>query len=199
MSGKNRLFSLSAAIFLLTACFSSGASELNNKDEVLTERSKKVRFNTAFITEFNKDIDLSWLEQGQSLKAGTYRVALYVNDKKIKTYQTNFVEEAGEVVLCIPREVFTYVILDESKLPENWQEKQCINIVRMLKGATATYDYDNETLRITIPQIYFLHNMEGFIPPSRWDEGINAMSLNYSLSGSNSYPTTLTILPGMGI
>jgi len=186
MPKKNRYFPLSAAILLLGVCFFSCASEGATKDDLLTEKRKKVRFNTAFITDFNKDIDLSWLEEGERVKAGTYRVALYVNDKKIKNYQTTFVKEAGEVVPCIPHEVFTHLTLDEKKLQHKWQEKQCINIVKMMKGATATYDYDSETLRLTIPQIYFLHGLEDFIPPSRWDEGIDAMSLHYSLSSSNS-------------
>lgn len=155
------------------------------KDGV-TNKNNKVRFNTEFLTDFNKDVDLSWLVMGQELRAGKHSVAIYVNGKKIKTLQTKFVEDAeGAVVPCIPQKVFSYLNLDQKRLPPDWHEKACINIAATLKGATANYNYDDETLQVTIPQIYFIQGIEGMIPPSRWDEGINAMSLNYSLSGTS--------------
>lgn len=164
----------------LLLCFPVAAS--TEGDKSTSAKGERVRFNTAFIAEFNKNIDLSWLEEGINIKAGTYRVTIYINDKKRGVWQTRFVESDSGVHPCIPSEVFDLVSLDNEKLPAGWRESHCIDVSKIFNGAKASYDYDSESLAITIPQIYFLHHFERFIDPSRWDEGINALSINYSLS-----------------
>ena len=161
------------------------AKEITDNQASVTE-SRKVKFNTAFITEFNKDIDISWLENGAEITPGTYRVTIFINEKKTKAYTVQFVQHKDNILPCIPTDVFRYVTLNESDLPEKWREARCIDVFSVFKGATAKYDYDSETLRITVPQIYLASEVEGVIDPSRWDEGIDALSLNYSLSGATS-------------
>lgn len=160
----------------------AAASAEENK--LTTLKTDKVRFNTAFITEFNKEVDLSWLEDGITVKAGTYRVTIVINGKKAGVYQTKFIDDAGSIIPCLPPEAFENISLDNEKLPPGWRESSCINISKIFNGAKADYDYDSESLAVSIPQIYFLHHFEKFIDPSRWDEGINSLSVNYSLSGS---------------
>jgi len=186
MKIKDKIKSIFLGSAMFVVCESCIALEEITGDQASVTESRKVKFNTAFITEFNKDIDISWLEEGAKITPGTYRVKVFINGKKTKTYTIRFVKEKESVSPCIPVDVFKYVTLNESDLPNNWRETGCINLSNVFKGATAKYDYDSETLRITVPQIYLASDIEGFIDPSRWDEGINALSLNYSLSGTTS-------------
>jgi len=186
MSLRNFFF-LTVSHFALFISFHVFATGEGTVRENVLDKQTKVRFNTAFLTEFNKNIDLSWLEKGEGIKAGIHRVEIYINEKKLKSYSVKFIGKDSEIVPCMPVEVLEHISLDEKKLPDAWKEMACIDIKKMLKGAEAKYDYDSESLKITIPQIYFMHQMPGFIDPSRWEEGINAFSANYRLSGTKSF------------
>ncbi|WP_380184119.1 fimbria/pilus outer membrane usher protein [Kalamiella sp. sgz302252] len=186
MSLRNKFF-LTISHFILFLSFNALATGEVNSGETTSGEQGKVRFNTAFLTEFNKDIDLSWLEKGEGIKPGMHRVDIYINGDKLRSYNVNFIKEGDSVIPCIPASVLQHIGLDEKKLPLNWKESICIDIAQKVKGAEAKYDYDSESLKITIPQVYFLQQIAGFIDPSRWDEGINAFSANYSLNGSKSY------------
>ena len=53
-------------------------------------------------------------------------------------------------------------------------------------GSTRTFDTDKLQLNVTLPQIYIDVSARGYINPSRWDEGINALMVNYDFSGSST-------------
>ena len=62
----------------------------------------------------------------------------------------------------------------------------CINIATAIPAATATFDYEQLRLDISIPQAALRNNARGYIPPDHWDEGINALNFSYNFTGSNS-------------
>lgn len=51
------------------------------------------------------------------------------------------------------------------------------------------FDFEEQKLRVDIPQAAFINNIRGYIPPSEWQEGIKALLLNYSFTGSHSKNT----------
>jgi outer membrane usher protein len=62
----------------------------------------------------------------------------------------------------------------------------CINIATVIPAASAIFDFEQQRLDISIPQAAMRNSARGYISPEQWDEGINALSLNYNLTGSNS-------------
>ncbi|MFP1528839.1 FimD/PapC N-terminal domain-containing protein [Escherichia coli] len=69
----------------------------------------------------------------------------------------------------------------------NVDDKTCVNPVPLIDGATwLLYVTKLGIQNITIPQIYLNNAVNGYISPSRWDQGINAMMMNYDFSASHT-------------
>lgn len=49
-------------------------------------------------------------------------------------------------------------------------------------GATASFDGSDQTLTLSVPQIYLSHDARGYVDPKYWDAGIDAGAINYSAS-----------------
>lgn len=65
--------------------------------------------------------------------------------------------------------------------------KQSVLILgHALKASPWQFDSDKLQLNISIPQIYMDAMAYDYISPSRWDEGINALTINYDFSGSHT-------------
>lgn len=45
--------------------------------------------------------------------------------------------------------------------------------------ASVTFNVNKLRLEISVPQIAIKSNARGYVPPERWDEGINALLLGY--------------------
>ena len=65
-------------------------------------------------------------------------------------------------------------------------DKACLDPAPLVPGSAWTFDTDKLQLNVTLPQIYIDVSARGYINPSRWDEGINALMVNYDFSGSST-------------
>lgn len=61
---------------------------------------------------------------------------------------------------------------------------QCIDIATLIEGAKASFDFSKQRLDLSVPQVALKNSARGYIPPEKWDQGINALLLNYNLNGS---------------
>lgn len=68
-------------------------------------------------------------------------------------------------------------------LPEN----RCVSPGRYIPHAYTAFDFEHMRLDISLPQALLHNRPRGWIPPERWDEGINALVTGYRLSGSESH------------
>lgn len=171
-------------IFVAGLLFSHSIFSMENNGGEGIKR-KQVKFNTNLIVEFNKSIDLSWLENDDGIPTGRYAVDTFINGKKLGTYQIDFLSSDGGVKPCIPESILDKVILKNRAFLQMKLKKTCVNLSEIFPGAQVNYDYEDEKLIITIPQVYLQQHPEGFIDPARWEQGINALSVNYSLSASH--------------
>lgn len=60
----------------------------------------------------------------------------------------------------------------------------CVDIAAIIPAAATLLNFEQQRLEISIPQAALRNNARGYIPPEQWDEGINALLLNYNFSGS---------------
>ncbi|MCX8958285.1 fimbrial biogenesis outer membrane usher protein [Erwinia psidii] len=178
-----KLFLLSFPFFQV-AWAEQAAADVQRKEN---SENRIVKFNTGFLTAFNKDIDLSWLENEKGINPGSYVLEVFLNGKNLKNQRVEFMMKEGEVLPCISQTIMQRITLDNNKMPEGWQDQQCLDLAGTIPGSSANYDYENERLTITIPQIYLIEQPEGYIDPSRWDDGINALTASYSLSASSAH------------
>lgn len=188
-----------ALIFVLSALASANigvvnASDASSDQPARPEPQKKniTKFNARFLADFNNTIDLSYFEQEDSMPPGKYRVDIIVNQQRLNTFQVVFIHLNGNVVPCFPVNALLQTAVDKTKLPVNWASSECIQLADLIPGAVVNYNYDDEALYVTIPQAYLIDRPEGFIDPERWEQGINALSMNYSLNASDVHYRKVT-------
>lgn len=149
-------------------------------------QKSKFSFKTDFLKTFNSDIDISYFENEEVLLPGIQHVDVIMNGKELGVQKVNFLMVNTAMVPCVPTVNIERINIDRMKLPKYWDKESCINVAKVIPGAKVNYDYDTEKLFIYIPQVYLSHVPEGYIDPGRWDNGINSLSVNYSLSGTNT-------------
>ena len=145
----------------------------------------RTKFNTRFLADFNNSVDVSYFEQENGPPPGIYHVGILVNQQRLSTFAVQFINGPQGVVPCFPAEALRQLAVDKTLLPVDWQTTACIQLAELFPGATVDYNYDDEVLDVTIPQIYLIDRPEGFIDPERWDEGVDALSMNYSFSATD--------------
>ncbi|MFP7327500.1 fimbria/pilus outer membrane usher protein [Serratia marcescens] len=178
---------------VLSACLSglwSGASE-----------AEELWFPPELIATSGELADLSQLSQGLQLP-GTYRVNLIVNGENMGSRDVRFVKADQEklrmgvkdntgLVAC-----FVRADLDDIGVrPEAYAANAsgalegvgaCVSPGAVIEQSTTNFDFQKMLLEITIPQIWVRKRPRGWVSPERWDDGISAGLLGYSLSGADS-------------
>ncbi|MCP2006219.1 UNVERIFIED_ORG: outer membrane usher protein [Buttiauxella agrestis ATCC 33320] len=92
------------------------------------------------------------------------------------------------LIACLTPEALDSMGINREPFPALTKAElgSCVNIATAIPAAIATFDYEQLRLDISIPQAALRNNARGYIPPDQWDEGINALTLNYNFTGSNS-------------
>ena len=132
----------------------------------------------------NSQVDLSVFKHSAVLP-GDYQVDIYINEQFVTTREVTFSllnnklspcfshDDLKEIGLAIPKE--DYVM-----------EEQCINL-QSINNTRFEAMPENKRLNITIPQAYEKYLYRGYVDPSLWDHGINALFVNYDFNGQNSF------------
>ncbi|TNV20500.1 outer membrane usher protein FimD [Buttiauxella sp. B2] len=161
-------------------------------------------FNPAFLSNgTGQTADLSSFERnGQA--PGTYRVDVYLNNDLVTSQDIEFkshkevdpdgkypVDDTG-LVACLSAKKLADMGIDIAIPEEKKQsaEGSCVDIASLIEGAKASFDFSQLRLDINVPQAFTRNTARGYIPPEKWDQGINALLLNYTFSGSNSSDRT---------
>lgn len=149
-------------------------------------------FNPAFLSDDPSAVaDLSRFAGG-SQAPGTYRVDIYLNEtfqgrKDIQFLADDGTDDSGLTPCLTPDMLISMSVNIESQpaLAKADPDK-CLDIPTILEGATTQFNFEQLRLDISVPQAMMNNAARGYIPPSQWDEGINALLLNYNFTGSNS-------------
>ncbi|HFK2921687.1 TPA: fimbria/pilus outer membrane usher protein [Stenotrophomonas maltophilia] len=148
--------------------------------------------------EFNSDllygtrIDVSRFER-DGMAPGTYSADISVNGTIVGRRDVEVRDLDGTSRICLTPELLAMLGLDAAKvdaarngadvellpMPE---AMSCEDISRFIPSAFAGLDVGEQILEISIPQAYMSSRVSGWVDPERWDNGINALLLNYSVS-----------------
>lgn len=148
--------------------------------------------------EFNSDllygthIDVSRFER-DGMAPGTYSADISVNGTIVGRRDVEVRDLDGTSRICLTPELLAMLGLDAAKvdaarnaadvellpMPE---AMSCEDISRFIPSASAGLDVGEQILEISIPQAYMSSRVSGWVDPERWDNGINALLLNYSVS-----------------
>lgn len=134
--------------------------------------------------------DLSRFEKGQKITPGVYRVDIVLNQTIVDTRNVNFVELTPEkgIAACLTTESLDAMGVNTDAFPafKQLDKQACALLAEIIPDASVTFNVNKLRLEISVPQIAIKSNARGYVPPERWDEGINALLLGYSFSGANS-------------
>ena len=135
-------------------------------------------------------VDLSGFESGAQAP-GNYHVDVVLDDQLVDTRDIMFVllKERGDeekLVPCLSIEQLTSWGVKTGLFPALKGETSCANLSAIPQAST-DFQFAMQRLVLSIPQAAISAQARGSVPPDRWDEGINAALLNYSLSGANNW------------
>ncbi|WP_373431806.1 fimbria/pilus outer membrane usher protein, partial [Klebsiella aerogenes] len=150
-------------------------------------------FNPAFLSDDpSKIADLSHFE-GNGQAPGVYRVDVYLNGALLTTRDIAFrannqAADGSGLRACVTPEMLNGMNVNLSAFPPLAKASagDCVDLAAAIPAASTAFDFSQQRLNISIPQAALNNQARGYIPPQNWDEGINALLLNYTFTGANS-------------
>lgn len=174
-------------LYVVSAMLGAVVTEITHAEQI---------FNTAFLTDGlsnTKISDLSKLQNSTQQLPGVYRVEIYANDQYISSRDVKFIEKTGTqdptgLMPCIDIKTLEKIGVNIAAYPDllTAKDQQCLDLALLIEGADTLFQFDKQKLKISLPQIALKDQVRGYIPPEQWDDGINAMFLNYRMSGYNN-------------
>lgn len=146
---------------------------------------EEVQFDPSFLSMgSDAPLDLGRFARGGSATPGTFRTRIFLNDQIQTTENVTFRELADKSVEpCLTPALLAQLPL---KLPENVMSAQCVDLKTLIPQAQAFFDSSDQSLQISVPQMYVDRMPRGAVPPSAWDSGVPAALLGYNFNAYNS-------------
>ena len=138
--------------------------------------------------------DLSRFERGNFVPAGIYRVDMFLNDAPVGRSDVRLAApspDASATPCVTPALLDTLGLhpadLADPLLAEMADPAACVDISRVIPGASLGFDLADLRLDAGVPQAFLGRAARGYVDPKYWDAGVTAGLLNYNL---NSYRTS---------
>ncbi|MBI6182957.1 fimbrial assembly protein [Serratia liquefaciens] len=149
-----------------------------------------IEFNTDVLDVTDRaNIDLEQFSRGNFIMPGDYLFAVHINKQTLTDQPVAFYppdDDAKGSEACITPQLVEQLGLKESALLKLtwWHQNQCLD-PRSLEGMEVRGDLGAAALYLNIPQAYLEYTAENWDPPSRWDEGIPGLLLDYNLNAQS--------------
>ncbi|WP_320723146.1 fimbria/pilus outer membrane usher protein [Enterobacter sp. 262D3] len=158
-----------------------------------------VEFNTDVLDAADKsNIDISRFSRAGYIMPGHYQMQVMVNEQPISqsAMTVAFIEPRDSVdTKPLPRACLSAEMVDKMALNPAarekvtlWNNGQCADF-SALKGVDIRPDPAASILHVNIPQALLEYTDATWLPPSRWDNGIPGLLLDYNLNGNVSKQT----------
>jgi len=153
----------------------------------------EVVFDTTFLrTRADETVDLRRFSRANAVMPGLYTVDVWINGLRRDRQDIRFVAGAGGEGArpCLSRRMLQDWGVDLSRVDvhavpvvdDGAHEEVCLPLAARVPGATAQFDFGEQSLTLSIPQIYVRRSARGYVSPDRWDYGVNTAFLNYNAS-----------------
>ena len=159
------------------------------------QASASVQFQSTFMRQMDThDIDagalaLKTLSNSLHLTPGRYRVSIDINLNFFDSREIDFTAnlQGDELTPCLSSQLLNDMGVKLDSLEQSDKELgACVDLQRLIPGATVQMDGAKLTLSLSIPQIAMRRDIAGYVDPQRWDYGINSAFVNYQLSAQRS-------------
>ncbi|MEX2941269.1 outer membrane usher protein [Serratia fonticola] len=145
----------------------------------------EIQFNTDVLDVTDRaNIDLSQFSRGGFIMPGTYDMVVHINKIGLPEQQIPFYSHESDSSIsraCINKALAEQLGLKESVMKNTswWHEGECLDDFS-IPGMEVRGDLSSSALYLSIPQAYLEYTAENWDPPSRWDEGIPGILLDYN-------------------
>jgi outer membrane usher protein PapC len=146
-----------------------------------------IQFNTD-VLDINdrKNIDLSQFSRGGYIMPGTYGMVVHVNKNDLPEQQIPFFvpkDDPSVSRACISTALANELGFKASVLKDLtwWHGGECLDD-RSVPGMEIRGDLATNGLYLNIPQAFLEYSDDNWEPPSRWDEGIPGLLLDYNVN-----------------
>lgn len=150
-----------------------------------------LEFNTDILDLNDKaNIDLSQFSRPGHLMPGEYSFTVYVNKQTLPEQTVFFYADPANPkssLACLSPALVNQLGLKKAQLSSLtwWHQDQCLTL-GSLPGTEVKADLGQSAVYINIPQAYLEYSAENWDPPSRWEEGIPGLLLDYNMNAQVS-------------
>ncbi len=155
--------------------------------------AQEVHFNSTFLPEGSRDLDISAYQTGNPVMSGMYRADVSINGQ-LKFRHDIRIEaqpDGRNPVVCMSRELLELQGLEMTKLATEailaLENDGCPALGRLVPGAIASFSPESQTLELSIPQALLKRNARGYVSPELWDRGVTAGLLSYNFNSNRNH------------
>ncbi|HDR2681769.1 TPA: fimbrial biogenesis outer membrane usher protein [Enterobacter mori] len=139
------------------------------------------------------DVDLSAFASAGGVAEGNYLVTLFINQSEAISRELVFSKnEQGNILPQLTPALLAELGVNVDHLPALQalpKDKPVEDLAALIPQATIKFDLSRLRLDISIPQVAMQPGKDSRFEPEKWDEGISALLLNYSLSAGRNEQT----------
>ncbi|MEO8490341.1 outer membrane usher protein [Pseudomonas sp.] len=151
-----------------------------------------IEFNTDVLDLNDRsNIDLSRFARSGFILPGTYSMVVQINNQPVSEQSVAFYppdDDPKGSQACVSQALVDQLGLKESGAAELswWKDGECLDI-QALPGMEVSGDLATSTLNISLPQAYLEYSAINWDPPSRWDEGVPGLLVDYNMTAQSSH------------
>lgn len=154
----------------------------------------------SFAPGMNEQADLSRFDKANIVLPGIYRVGVSVNQgwQGMNDIVFKNLPNQESAVPCFDRAMLTRFGVDLNKVARGDGTRSeaevaahqipdgplCGDLGIWIAGATVSFDAGEQTLTVTVPQIFMNRSARGYVDPALLDSGVTAALLGYNFSSS---------------
>ncbi|MBR8062417.1 fimbrial biogenesis outer membrane usher protein [Burkholderia ambifaria] len=149
----------------------------------------QVEFEGGFLNNGKGAIDVSRYGRRNVVRAGLYKPDVYVDGNWAGRVELQFKSAPNTVDAqpCFDKAQFELIGVDLSKLPQDVratldEDGACLRIGQAIQEASVSYDFNEQRLDLSIPQISMRRQARGYVSPDQWSEGVPVGMLGYNAS-----------------
>lgn len=152
-----------------------------------TVQAEEFSFNTDVLDVNDRsNFDLDQFSRSGYIMPGNYVMSLHVNKQELPeqpvTYYAPDNDPKGSEPCITPSLVEQFGLKPEMNSKLRWTHQgQCLQ-VSSIEGMTAKGDLGEATLYLGIPQAWLEYSSGDWDPPSRWDNGIPGILMDYNIN-----------------
>ncbi|MFP1867427.1 fimbria/pilus outer membrane usher protein [Lonsdalea quercina] len=155
----------------------------------ISNSAKSTEFNASVLdVDERNQIDLSRFSDSDYVVPDDYMLTINVNNKMIDQRKVSYLAispDGRKSRLCLDAKSVAKLAL-KPEAEEHihwWNDGQCADVTA-IAGVKVSNQIGMGELNITIPQAWMKYSNKNWTPPEQWDQGVDGVMLDYSLTGS---------------